>query len=472
MILRHWIVSGLTALLVACAPPGPSVQVTLKPINGEPILIKDVSVFDTESLQIWPHMDVGIDGETISSVVPTGTAIAANNTHVISGIGATLVPGLIDMHGHLTTTTGPSWVFSMPAPEANLLAYAYAGVTTIFDPSDTSGDDAYLRRAQVESGEIVGPRIYTAGRIITHPEGHPRALIQTLAPWWIRWYLKPRVATGVATDAEAIAAVNERAEAGVDAIKIVIDSIPLDAPKLEHDITTTIIVQAAANGIRTVAHIGTTADAVAAAEAGVALWVHGVYKERIADNMIAQLVDYGIPMVTTSEVFDRYGRALEGSINATRLEQEIVPRSVLDSFYPIPEDFDVGPLRSWLELMQNTRQIRLDNVARLHAAGMTILAGSDVQSGVFPGASLHRELVSLVAAGMSPAEVIRAATLAPARWLADGKPTDIGSIAAGKRADLILVEGDPTLDINALANIREVFLRGVPLQRVAVSNSD
>ena len=68
---------------------------------------------------------------------------------------------------------------------------------------------------------------------------------------------------------------------------------------------------------------------------------------------------------------------------------------VLQSFFPIPEDFDPGPLTSWVELMQATRAICLDNVSRLHAAGMTVLAGSDVQSGVFPGASLHRELENL-----------------------------------------------------------------------------
>ncbi len=458
----------LTGMLLACGDSPPSVTVTPRDIAGQQILVKNVAVFDSESLQLRPNMDVTIAGGKITSVATTGQASITADTHIISGDGATLVPGLIDMHGHLTTTTGPSWEFSLPTPEANLLAYAYAGVTTIFDPSDTSGDDAYSRRESVAGGELIGPRIYTAGRMITHPDGHPRSLVQQLAPWWIRWYLKPRIATGVETEAAAITAVNERADAGADAIKIVIDSIPLDAPELSQKIAQAVIGQAKSRGIRTVAHIGTSNDAIAAAEAGVALWVHGVYKERIPDSVIAQLVGYGIPMVPTSEVFDRYGRATDGPIKPTGLEREIVSNDVLESFFPIPEDFDPGPLTSWVELMQNTREIRLDNVARLHAAGMTILAGSDMQSGVFPGASLHRELVNLVSAGLSPAQAIRAATLDPARYLANGKPPDSGVIAVGKRADLLLVEGDPTADINALANIREVFLHGVLLDRTAV----
>jgi len=110
-------------------------------------------------------------------------------------------------------------------------------------------------------------------------------------------------------------------------------------------------------------------------------------------------------------------------------------------------------------------------VRRVHEAGITVLAGSDVQSGVFPGPSLHRELANLVKAGFTPAEAIRAATLDPARFLADNGEIDTGKIAPGLRADLLLVEGDPTQDIGALANIRAVVLNGNVVERMPVSNT-
>jgi imidazolonepropionase-like amidohydrolase len=445
------------------------VTVGVRDTGDASIVIRDVAVFSPENLRSEAHQDVLISGNRIQRVTPTGQLKLSDDTYIIEGLGKTLLPGLIDMHGHITTTTGPSWEFALPDPEATLRSYVYAGVTTIFDPSDSS-DEAYQRRQQVADGEILGPRVYTTGRIITHPQGHPRALIDQLAPWWIRWYLRPKVGSGVASEEEAIAEVDERADAGADAIKIVVDKIPLDAPTLQQDLTRIVVEHARKRGLRTVAHIGTTEDAIAAAKAGVALWVHGVYKESIPDDKVAELVNFGIPMVTTSEVFDRYGRAAEGPIQTTRLENEIVAADVLESFFPIPDDFDAGPLISWLELMRQTRDTRRDNVRRLHAAGMTILAGSDVQSGVFPGASLHRELGNLVAAGLTPAEAIRAATLAPARFLTGSKKPGFGSISAGKRADLLLVNGDPTLDINTLADIQEVILNGRLLNRQAVEN--
>ncbi len=469
LFIKRYVVTFFLLFLSACSDNTPSVNVSFKHIDSSTIVIQNVAVFNSRNLQILPNMDVVVQGTKIASVSVHNPLTKRPNAHFIDGSGATLVPGLIDMHGHVAITTGPSWEFSLPKPNANLAAYAYAGITTIFDPLDSSGE-AFSRRAKVARGELIGPQIFTTGSMLTSNNGHPRSLVNELAPWWIRWYLIDKIATAVNNKEDAINAVNERADADADAIKIAVDLIPLNGEQLSVELVSAIVSHAKQRGLRTVAHIGTTQDAINAAEAGVALWVHGVYKERIPENQIQKLVSYGIPMVTTSEVFDRYGRSDVGPINPTQLEIETVTKTVLDSFYPIPEDFDPGPLESWVELMKDTSGVRIDNVRRLHQAGLTILAGSDAQSGVFPGASLHRELVTLVNAGLTPAQAIRAATYDSARYLTISDDPYIGLIEAGKQADLLLVNGDPSENINALADIREVMLDGRLLQRAAVEN--
>jgi imidazolonepropionase-like amidohydrolase len=466
LVVRTALLLAIALALAACVPQEANspISVSLVDTGEQGILIRDVDVFDAASLALVPGQDVLVVGERIASIAPTGTVATPAGVFVIPGDGATLVPGLVDMHGHLTTTTGPSWDMATPNPEDNLRAYLYAGVTTIFDPGDSSAD-AISRRERVARGELLGPRIYTAGKIITDPDGHPRAMVDQLAPWWINWYLKPQVASGVSTPAEAQAEVDERIEAGVDAIKVVVDSIPLGAAVIRQPVLLSVVEQAHDSAVPVVAHIGTTADAIAAAENGVDLWVHGVYKERIADSDIARLAAYGIPMVTTSEVFDRYGRATEGPIQPTSLEAEMVSDGKLAAFYPPPDDFDLGALESWLTLMQQTREARLDNVGRLHEAGVVILAGSDTQSGVFPGAGLHRELETLVEAGLTPAEALQSATLLPARFLSRGREPKFGTVTAGAYADLVLVNGNPVADISALSDIRQVLRGGRLLQR-------
>ena len=96
---------------------------------------------------------------------------------------------------------------------------------------------------------------------------------------------------------------------------------------------------------------------------------------------------------------------------------------------------------------------------------MVIFAGSDAQSGVFHGAGLHRELLLLKKAGLTSLDVIRAATIYPARFLTQSEDPPLGIVAVGKEADLMLVGGDPLVELAAISDVRAVILRGVPLVR-------
>jgi len=458
----------VAALVAACASPAPSVRVARSAAPPSAVWIADVAVLDVGTGERASARDVLVADGRITAITRAGASAPPAGALVLSGQGATLVPGLVDMHGHVYADCHPVWAGALPDPEANLRAYLYAGVTTVFDPGDNSAD-AFERRARVARGELVGPHIYTAGPIHTAPEGHPIALIRAFAPWWIGWYLAPRVAVAVDSPEAANEAIDRVAEQKPDAVKIVIDEIPLESPRMRPEVARAIADRARMHGLRTVAHIGTTRDALIAAEAGVALWVHGVYKERIPDPDIAVLAGYRIPVVATIEVFDSYARLRSGPREATALERETVPAELLDSFTP-PEGFDAGVLTSWQELNAQAVPFRIDNVRRLHAAGVELFAGSDTQSGVFPGAGLHRELANLVRAGLTPIEVIRAATLGPARFLTQTDTPDWGNVAVGQRADLLLVEGDPTRDVAALAAIRAVLQDGVPIERTPVAN--
>ena len=151
--------------LLACAE-APSVQVARPANPPAQTLVRDVAVLDVES------------GTRVSNRETSGR-IDGSGSALIDGSGATLVPGLIDMHGHLNSGTAPSWEFAFPDPEANLRSYLYAGVTSVLAPGDSSAE-AFERRRRVAEGDLVGPRIYSAGTLITCNDGHPVALVREL----------------------------------------------------------------------------------------------------------------------------------------------------------------------------------------------------------------------------------------------------------------------------------------------------
>jgi imidazolonepropionase-like amidohydrolase len=458
--MRFWVVFVAVSGATGCAhhlvqrPAAPALAT----------LIQDVAVLDVDSGKRSEHQDVLVNGGRVVDVKPTGPGAPAG-AEVVDGRGATLLPGLVDMHVHSGEAQGAPWKFKLPDRPHNYECLLYAGVTTIFDPGSFD-NEAFAERDAIAQGEKLGPHMYSAGPVFTAPGGHPVALVSAIAPALVRGYAIEHLTRQIASPADAEALVASIADKKPDFVKMVVDAIPDGIPKLDEERARAIVAAARKRGIRAVAHIGSTDDAALTARAGVSGWVHGVYRERIPDERIPELAAFHIPMISTVLVFDaasHFGDKRE----ATALEREIIEPDLLTEFDTVPAagtDAAVDALRPWVQNLRSHRQDWLDNLRRLHQAGVVILAGTDA-AGVFPGPGLHRELANLVAAGFTPAEAIRAATIEPAKFLTQSESPPFGRIAKDQRADLLLVDGDPTADIAAVSSIRAVFLDGVKLER-------
>jgi imidazolonepropionase-like amidohydrolase len=462
-------VLALAWLGLACGPVSPEL-VRWPELRPDAVLVQHVAVLDVETGRVEPDRDVLIAEGRIVAIGIGGRLSVDLGGEVIDGRGATLLPGLIDSHAHVTLHQGPAWELAIPDPEGNLRAFLYAGVTRVFDPGDST-PDAFERPARLARGELLGPHLVTAGPVHTAPDGHPIAMIKGLAPWWLRWYLAPRAAVPLASPEEARSAVARRAERGGGFVKVVVDRIPVDAPRIDPAVLAALVEETHRRGMRAVAHIGSVEDALDAARAGADAWIHVVYKEPLSDGAAAELASFGIPMIPTLVVWHMFADVQHPPRRSTALERESVPAEILNAFDDPPLDDSrirtvFGP---YLELLEARRADWAQTVLKLHEAGVTILAGSDTQPGVFPGASLHRELALLAEAGLSPLEVVRAATLYPARFLTQSEDPPFGVVRVGKQADLVLVNGNPLERIAAISDLRAVILDGVPLERIPVT---
>jgi imidazolonepropionase-like amidohydrolase len=463
-------VATLIVTFVACQRSAP--PLVAKPSGPPPrTRIANVFVFDGRNAQLIPPSDVILEDGRIKAIVGRGFLPAAGEL-VIDGTGRILMPGLVDVHGHTGSNSAPPWGGGsrFPDPERNLQSYLYAGVTTVLDPGDAA-PAVFDRRAAVASGDLLGPQIFAAGPIFTVPGGHPTGAMDALVPWWLRWYVLPRMTRTVATPAAARAAVAVLVPSRPDVIKVAVDAVPLGAPLLGGEVLRAIVAEARVHGIRTVAHIGTVADALEAADAGVAAWMHGVYKERIPDEAIPRFVAARIPYVATTFVFDDYADIVEGTRTATDLERETVPADVLARLNAMPKDGQPPGFAEFFAILPGTRAARCDNVRRLSAAGVRILAGADAQLGVFPGPALHREIANLIRCGLTPLRALEGATAAAAAFVSGQDEPDFGLVRAGKRADLILVNGNPLIEPRVLDDIYLVIKDGYVLERHPLGGS-
>lgn len=450
-------VSALTLLASACSSPPPRLAtVSVGEAQPAQTLIRDVSVFDGTGLHL--NQDVLVSGPTVAAMAPTGEVDVPPGAMVLDGVGLTLLPGLIDSHTHLLSA-GEKHP-PAPSPAAIQQAFLYAGVTTILVTAGMDEVTAFGRERGDET--VLGPRVFTAGTSLSAPGGHPAPLLRAMLPLPARWFALRSIATAVdgAEARERVGDIIEEYEPHF--VKIIYDDLPPGSSHLTLGALQGAIAEANARGRRAIVHTTTPIDTLRALDAGAALLAHVPQRGRLTDEQAQQIAATGVPLATTVRLVSAsYQLAAEGP---TALEEELYDPALLQPWRDDPA-WNLPGFSEQIDQMHD--QAAADTAANLRAlaaAGASLLVGTDSGvHGVFPGGALHREMRLLVDLGMEPADVLRAATSAPAAFLdPEGR---FGQIAAGWRADLLLVRGDPTADIDALSQIEAIWLNGVRLER-------
>ena len=366
---------------------------------------------------------IAISGGRIQSITSGQIQFSAPTT--INVEGKTVLPGLIDTHMHFTSggatdeqTLAEYLKNDMPAILHTFLSH---GVTTIKSTGDIA--ETYIEvRERLARGELLGPRLFLAGPPLTAEGGHPAATIFRDNPW-----LAARTSRELATEEEARAVVGQLAELGVDAIKIIYQGsadertpymwrpgVPLR--KMSPRIMKAIIDESHRHQLRVTVHTRHLEDALEVLEAGSDGLEHGVTRDRLPDDQLGTLMR------------DR--------------DASYVPTL---SLYP----------RSRPEALETA----MANLKQLADQGVRIVLGTDTPSAVLPyGSTTLNELELMVRAGMTPEQVIQAATRNAAEHL--GIFDDLGTLEPGKLADLIIVAGDPLTDIAVMHNIEVVIKDG------------
>lgn len=459
---RRLLLLIVAGLLGACAARPTWVRLPPPAERPEAMVIRDVRLFAGDAASAADgRWDVWVRGDRIVRVAPAGEVRPASGVLEVDGAGGTLLPGLIDGHVHVGSTDGVPWALRLPDPRANLQRFLRSGLTTVVDVGGELSLMADVRKGLAD-GTLVGPDVVFAGFPLAHRDGHPAAMVRAIVPWPFKGMAARRMGRHVADVTDVVAAIDELRRGGVSFVKLMVDSIPLTVPQLDDAMLRAVVAGAHAADLPVLAHVGGNDDALRALRAGVDVLVHNVYREPISSAVVAELLQRQVPVVVTIGIWDAVddvaGQGPPPLPFEDLLTDERWRREVRDR----PEGWNLRGFEEWLAMIAATRDVRSANAAVLREAGVAVLVGSDAPNVGWPaGAGLHVEMRKMVAAGFAPGEVLRAATSGNAAAFG---LSDRGIVAEGRRADLLLVDGDPTADIGDLEKLRLVIRAGVPVE--------
>jgi imidazolonepropionase-like amidohydrolase len=431
-----------------------ALALALSPLpQAEATLVRNVTVIDVEARKALGAQAVLVRGDRIEAL-RTEPFEPPAGAKVVDGSGLYLMPGLVDAHVHYSsapTNYGPLCV-------AN-------GVTLV---RDTGSDTRMILglRAALAKGDSLGPELVCTG-----------AIVDGAKPVW-------PFSKACATPDDARAAVRELHAAGVDQIKVYSRLLP--------EVYEAAVAEAHALGLKAIGHVPDGLSIMEALEAGQDGVEHLTgFELLIAENAPDLDIAAGGGRRETFAHWLQYAKADQEALKAAYVEiadrgmvqcptlvvmagiaqaadASLRDETMLAYAPPFMKSFWQGG--TYEEFGRWTKQA-LPNmqamVGELHRAGVTLITGTDLANPyVYAGFSLHEEMRLFQEASIPAADVLRAATIVPARFL--GLDARLGTVAAGKTASMVLVRKDPLLDVRNAAEIEGVFLRGRYFDRSAL----
>ncbi len=413
------------------------------------IIIDNVTLIDGTGRPPVPGISILVRDDRIAQIGsgPFAVTMEYPGPRTVDGSGKYLIPGLWDVHVHLSGGRGRGGP-DFDAGIGALHGFVYSGITSIFDAGNNPDFTLSLRQRERE-GEIVSPRIFATGPLVTTPGGHGGGRGMTLIDSW----------------PEAREALDAHIELQPDMVKFTFDehgwgTRPL-IPLLDPDLMARAGRYFNEHGIRTTVHISHEYRAIQAIEAGIDTLAHPIIQGPVSDEFVQLMASKKVPMVSTLTIGEGYSRLVEHPEFLDQpLYRAVYGAETIERLKTTVRDQYAA--RAWTTWMKVMTPVAQENLRKIVAAGGVIVLGSDQSA----GPQTHRELELMVEGGIPALEAIRIGTLNAAIFM--GKEREMGSIEVGKLADMVLLSADPLADISNAAMIDTVIKGGRIIDRTAL----
>ena len=433
----------------ASTPPEGAASST---VAADALVLRNFTLFDGSGNAPSTGQALVIEKGRISWIGPDDAVKAPDGAPTRDLGGAFVMPGLINLHGHVGNTvdlTQDAKFHTKESAEKDLGTYAAYGVTTVLSMGTDQDSIFAVREAQTD-GRPKMARIHTVGQGLMLEGGYGGLAGAT---------------NRVSTPEEAIAEVNKQLDKNVSLIKLWLDSELGTMPKMSPQITKAIIDTAHKRNTRVVAHVFYLEDAKRLVDQGIDALVHSVRDKPVDQALIDAMKKRGVwqAAATLSREASMFAYASTPDFASDPFFTRGVSSTTVD-LIKSPERQKAQAARPHHNQYPAFYETAKANLKRLADAGVKYGFGTDAgPPGRFPGYSEHWELWAMVEAGFTPQQALTAATSNAAEFLG---ATDVGRVEQGRWADLVVLDGNPLEDIRNTKKIRAVYVGGHDVQPI------
>ncbi|NVJ71584.1 MAG: amidohydrolase family protein [Alphaproteobacteria bacterium] len=423
------------AILTFCFVSGFTVQ-------AKDLLVTGGRVVDPATQEIRSENILIRDGKIIATFQGEPEEVEAD---VFDASGKWIIPGLIDLHVHSYGNQGPNYTFDAPGTAGVANRALYAGVTGFLDLFGDENGLVQLRQEQAK-GALGGADIYASLSCLTAPKGH-----------CTEYGIPTRTMT---TPDEARAAVADLATKAPNVIKIVY-SPDSETPSIDKPTLFAAVGEANKQGLKSVVHIETWQGVRDVIEAGATAVTHVPYED-MPEDIPHLMASHGVVLIPTMTLHTDFAAFMfEPEVLDTPLARSLAASAIIDIYR---NEEVLARYNERKQAYAKRTQDTLRKVKAMADAGVTILAGTDAGNwGTIQGYSLHRELMRLVEAGLSPWDALAAATTRAGAFLQQ----KVG-VSANDAASLVVLDSNPIEDIRSTQKITAVIHRGKLVDRAGL----